>query len=93
MKKIFLFAAFALCGLALNAQTTVKIDKDGNYQAVKVPQTVETLTANATKSQATYTDDKGQKSPVYLSKNGKAFIIATSKSGNLYRRYLKVVSE
>ena len=43
----------------------------------------------ATATLHTYTTKDGTKYPIYLSRNGRAFIIRTSKkTGNEYRQYL-----
>lgn len=66
---------------------------DGNYfQAQKTantgPATLESLTKGAEKTNATFTTAKGEKFPVYLSKNGSAFVVRTSKKGVVYRQYM-----
>lgn len=97
MFKVFAtFAAFIVLSFAAtsaDAQTTATKDASGNYTQIKVAATVASLEVGATKSGATYTTIDGEKFPVYLSKNGKAFVIRTSKkTGNPYRSYLKEVS-
>ena len=62
----------------------VSTDSKGNYIAVKA--TAETGKATG----KTYTDSKGNVYPVYESKNGKLYVIRTSKTGNQYKQYLKV---
>lgn len=96
-KVLFSFALFllaAFCGL--NAQTVTK-QADGNYVQAKIaatPKTLDDLTKNATKTEATYTTNKGEKFPVYLSASGRPFIIRTSKtSGNIYKSYLKETAQ
>lgn len=64
----------------LNAQ----VNKVGNvYSApTKTEQTSQ-------KTEFQYKDTDGKTYPIYLSKNGRAYIIRTSqKSGNEYRKYL-----
>lgn len=86
------FVAFAVSPIV--AQTTATKDAQGNYTQIKVAATVASLEVGATKSGATYTTLEGEKFPVYLSKNGKAFVIRTSeKTGNPYRSYLKEVKQ
>lgn len=36
-----------------------------------------------------YLDKKGNKHPVYKTRNGKLFIVAISRNGNQYKKYLK----
>lgn len=51
-------------------------------------------TSNAKKTEFTYKAKDGKTYPIYLSKNGKAFIVRTSKkSGKEYRQYLPEVTE
>lgn len=70
---------------SLNAQQ-VKQTKDGNYIAVKS----EARKTEAKNTGKTYTDTKGIVYPVMISKNGKLFIIRTSKTGRTYNQYLKL---
>lgn len=94
MKQLF-FLIMIILAAPLAAQKVTK-DAAGNYTQVtrkqpeNGPATIETLTKGATATGATYTNSKGEKFPVYLSKSGKAFWVATSKkTGIPYRRYLK----
>lgn len=66
---------------------------DGNYfQAHKAanngPATLESLTLGAKRTDATFTTAKGERFPVYLSKNGSAFVVRVSKKGVVYRQYM-----
>lgn len=91
MQKILISLLFSLFCFAASAQTVAKKDADGNYQQIEVKPTVETLTAGCEKSDATFRDKDGKQHPVYLSKSGKMFYVATSqKTGNPYRRYFTV---
>lgn len=83
MKKLLSIAALVLLGLQLSAQNVQK-DTRGNYIAVKKQAEPGANTGK------TYTDLKGNVYPVYESKNGKLYVEKTSKSGNVYRMYLKV---
>lgn len=75
---------FILSSPSTQAQS-VKKDAQGNYIAMR---TLKDTTLKATGH--TYTDTKGKVYPVYISKNGKLFVIRTSSKGNLYKQYLKV---
>jgi uncharacterized protein YxeA len=87
MKKIILLFALILgAAFASNGQTIIT-DKDGNYIAVKQP----TDTSTGKPTGKTYTDTKGQKFPVYISKNGKLYVNRISqKTGQPYKQYLKI---
>lgn len=85
MKKLITLAALLTLYFVGNAQQVTK-DKSGNYIAVKSAASDE----KAKDTGKTYTDTKGNVYPVYVSKNGKLFVIRTSKTGNQYKQYLKV---
>ncbi len=81
----FIFAALLLLSSFQTVYSQkVTTDKEGNYIAVKGKPQPDKATGK------TFTDSKGNTYPVYLSKNGKLYVIRTSKSGNEYRQYLKV---
>lgn len=84
MKKLIVI--LGLC-LAFNANSqTVKKDPQGNYYASKeAPKGSE-----AKPTGKTYTDTKGNVYPVMISKNGKLFVVRTSKKGTKYNQYLKL---
>lgn len=86
MKKAltFFFAAILL-SIAGQAQTAVKVDKQGNYIAAAKKDT-----ASGKPTGKIYTDTKGNKYPVYISPNGKLYVNRVSKAGNQYKQYLKV---
>lgn len=86
MKKLLLILTLIAACLTTYSQNTVK-NKDGNYSAIK---TTTTGTTGAKPTGKTYTDSKGVIYPVLISKNGKLFIIRTSKAGNKYNFYLQV---
>lgn len=81
MKTLILIASLFIV-TAGHAQTVTK-DAQGNYHA-----TAKTDSAKATGK--TFTDSKGNTYPVFVSRNGKLFYLRTSKSGNIYKAYLKV---
>jgi len=56
-------------------------DAQGNYTMIL---------AQAQSTGKTFTDIKGNIYPVMQSINGKHFIIRTSKTGRIYKQYLKV---
>lgn len=66
------------------AQTAVKMDKNGNYIAA-----IDTTTTGKPTGK-TYTDAKGVTYPVYVSVNGKLYVNRISKAGNPYKQYLKL---
>lgn len=85
MKKAIILAAFLSLYFAGNSQQVTK-DKDGNYIVVKAA----TIDDKAKETGKTFTAANGSVYPVFISKNGKLFIIRTSKTGNQYNQYLKV---
>ena len=103
MRRLIALLAFVL-GIAVlaSAQTATKtsapkkeykanvsVDNNGNFVAVKT-----TATSTGIKTDKTYTDAKGVVYPVYRSKNGKHYVIKTSKkTGNEYKMYLKLPNE
>ena len=86
MKKlIILIALMITCTITTtSAQQIVKEDDSGNFENVKS----ETKTS-AKLTTKTYTN-KGKTYKVYISANGKYFVIRTSAKGNEYKQYLKV---
>lgn len=90
MNKTFAIIVFivsiTLMVLAIGANAqNVKQDANGNYVAVKA-----TDSTGAKPTGKTYTDAKGNTYPVMISKNGKLFVVRTSKTGKKYNQYLKV---
>ena len=85
MKLLITLAVVLGLSFGLNAQTVTK-DAQGNYIAVKATGTTE----KAKDTGKTFTDTKGNVYPVYISKNGKLFVIRTSKTGSQYKQYLKL---
>jgi len=84
MKKI-MFAAMLLFCLQSQAQNA-KMDATGNYVAIKQ----EKEPAKGEPTGKYFTDAKGQKFQVFKSKAGKLYYERTSKSGNVYKVYLKL---
>ena len=90
MKKYLLLVAFTLMGIApIYAQD---IKREGNtFVQVK---SEKTSVESYTKTKYTFKAKDGKEYPIYLSKNGKAFIIRTSqKTGKEYKQYLPQVTE
>jgi len=88
MKHLLIISAFFFAAISGHSQTTIKTDAAGNYVAVKA--TSDTAKSAAKPTGKTYTDTKGNAYPVMISKNGKLFIVRTSKTGNRYNQSLKL---
>jgi len=81
-----LILILALFGLCVNLCRAQKVERIGNnFKEMKVGK-------DSTKTEYTYTDSKGETSPIFLSKSGKAFVPKVSKAGKYYRRYLPEVT-
>jgi hypothetical protein len=84
MRKVLLMAVLAVMCMGISAQT-VRKDSTGIYTSVSKIKVPDKLTGDY------YKDSKGVKYPVYVSANGKLYIIRVSKkSGNEYKSYLKL---
>lgn len=91
MKHLITALILLITAISTHAQQRYMIDNNGNYVVVK--KTTASDTAKAIPSGKTFTDSKGTVWPVYLSVNGKPYIIRTSKkSGNVYKQYLKIAA-
>lgn len=75
MKQILLFL---LLNLAFNPQDYIKQDNTYSKQVVSL----------ATETKFTFKDKSGNIYPIYISKNGRCYIIKTSKEGKEYKYYL-----
>ena len=85
MKKL-LFIIIMLTGCQVYGQTTVNADLSGNFRTLESPREVK-----AKDTGKTFTDSKGIVYPVYVSVNGKLFVIRTSKkTGKKYNQYLTI---
>lgn len=84
MKKIIILLTIICAGSLAHSQN-VKQDKNGNYISI-----YQRDTTSAKPTGKTFTDTKGNTYPVYVSKNGKLFVMRTSKAGNNYKQYLKL---
>lgn len=67
-----------LLSLVLNAQDYTKQDNTYSKQVVSL----------ATETKFTFKDKSGNIYPIYISKNGRCYIIKTSKEGKEYKYYL-----
>ncbi len=85
MKKLFIAICFALF-VGANAGAQGAYTRQGNNFVQQDKKKVAEATAKATAY--TYTTNDGKKYPIYLSKNGRAFIYRISKAGNEYKQYL-----
>ena len=86
MKKLILLV-FLSIGMMLGtqAQTRVTVDNNGNYYPIKSDSSKSTGEPTG----KYYQDAKGNKFPVFVSKNGKLFYHKTSKKTGLnYNAYL-----
>lgn len=89
MKKLFLSVVLAMMAGTIFPK---EVKREGTT-FVEVASTKVNL-GNATKTKYTYKAKDGKEYPIYLSKNGKAFIVRVSKkSGKEYRQYLPEVTE
>jgi hypothetical protein len=90
MKRLILSVVLALMvGTPIFAQD---VKREGNT-FVQV-QSDKVSLKNDTKTQYTYKAKDGKEYPIYLSKNGKAFIVRVSKkTGREYKQYLPQITE
>lgn len=86
MKKVILSLGLFLAISSSYSQTKVVKDSSGNFKVAKAPKKASEDKATG----QTFTSSKGETYPVYVSDNGKYYVIRTSKSGNQYRQYLSV---
>lgn len=91
MKRLFLSVVLALMvGAPVFAQSEIK--REGN--TFTYVQSDKVSLKNDTKTQYTYKTKDGKEYPIYLSKNGKAFIVRVSKkTGREYKQYLPQITE
>ena len=54
---------------------------------------VDSTKSQDTKTDYTFVDSNNNVHPIYLSKNGKAYIYRTSKKGKMYKQYLPKVTQ
>ena len=70
--------------LSLTGYTQVRKDSAGNYVAAgRIKEAAKPIGK-------TYTDNKGNVYPIYLSASGRLYVERISKSGNKYKYYLKL---
>ena len=89
MKKFVLIVCLALLGGVTYAHAQKVVRNGNNFTQVTSKAQKQT---EVVKTQYTYTANDGVTYPIYLSGNGKYFIIRkSSKSGKEYRQYLPEV--
>lgn len=88
MKKLLVMVALiCMVGAPIQAQSVKREGKVFVQQDTK-------RTSSATKTDYTFKANDGKVYPIYVSKNGKAYIIRVSKkSGKEYKQYLPEVTE
>ena len=85
MKKTLLLVLLA-CTLQGQAQSN-NVTREGN--TFRTTTTATTAKTTDTKTKYTWQSAKGEEYPIYLSKNGHAYVIRTSRNtGKTYRKYL-----
>ena len=88
MKKLFIAAVLFIAALSgVNAQDNHKSNNVTREGKTFVAQGAKTKSEN-TKTEYSYTDTDGKTYEIWLSKNGRAFILRISKTGKEYRKYL-----
>jgi hypothetical protein len=84
MKQLF-FILLVLINLSCYCQS-VRQDANGNFYAVKKTQD----STDSKPTGKTFTTAKGEVFDVYVSGNGKYYVIRKSRNGNTYKQYLKL---
>ena len=79
MRKFIIFLLFSAFTTLIYAQSYTR--SNNNFTQV-------TTTTSDIKTEYTYTI-KGVVYPIYITKNGRCYIIRTSKNGNDYKQYLE----
>ena len=89
MKKIFIAAVLFIAALSgVNAQDNHKSNNNVTREGKTfIAQGAKTKGENV-KTEYSYTDTDGKTYEIWLSKNGRAFILRISKTGKDYRKYL-----
>lgn len=89
MKKIFVAAVLFIAALSgVNAQDNNKSNNNVTREGKTfIAQGAKTKAENI-KTEYSYTDTDGKTYEIWLSKNGRAFILRISKTGKDYRKYL-----
>lgn len=85
MKKLFVMLALVVCAISLSAQTDSLSYKREGTNFTKV-QTIQQ--SSDVKTIYTYTI-KDTAYPIWITKNGRCYIIRTSRNGNEYKQYLE----
>lgn len=92
MKKAFLILAIAFCMAGYSQTFSPTVTKQGNTytETAKPPQTEAQIIGKATKTGDVFKTKAGEVYPVYISAQGKLFVVRQSKAtGNYYKQYLK----
>lgn len=87
-----MLALVVLLGISNMPTTNAEVKLEGNTFISVASDSVKTKDTG-TKTKYTWKDKKGNEYPIYLSKNGKAYIIRVSKNtGKEYKQYLPEVT-
>jgi uncharacterized protein YxeA len=87
MKRTIIILTLIIASVMQGRAQNAKQDNNGNYVAI----TKAKDNSPASNTGKTYTDSKGTKFEVFVTKNGKLFINRISKKTNLpYKMYLKL---
>jgi hypothetical protein len=91
MKRLLVIVALLIATIYAKAGTfptnisdTVTQQSDGTYSKAKAKSKEDT----GTDTGKVYKDSKGNSYPIMKSKNGKYFVVRTSKAGNQYKQYI-----
>ena len=86
-KKQFI-SVFALMLLGVSAMSAAEIEREGNvFKSVSAAS--KSAKSEPVATPYKYENSKGEQMPIYLSVNGRAFVIMTSaKTGKQYKKYL-----
>lgn len=85
MKKLFVMLALVVCAITMSAQTdSLSYTREGtNFTKVQTVQQ-----SSDVKTIYTYTI-KDTAYPIWITKNGRCYIVRISKNGNEYKQYLE----
>lgn len=85
MKKLFVMLALLVCAITMSAQTdSLSYTREGtNFTKVQTVQQ-----SSDVKTIYTYTI-KDTMYPIWITKNGRCYIVRVSKNGNEYKQYLE----
>lgn len=83
MKKILFALALIICAITISANDVPYVREGTNFTKVQTLQQ-----STDTKTVYTYTI-KDTAYPIWITKNGRCYIVRTSKNGNEYKQYLE----